>query len=376
MSKQSKSRQAPKKQLLAVQTSRHLRVASRRHTGHVLPRRTTSYPTLAMIVLCVGVFLISWTRTVTANQGSYTVNASVPGPPPSVPATIDAPDDGSQFTSAPITLSGTCPLNTYVGLTRNSFSSGVALCDASGNYQLTTDLFKGTNQLIVYDYSFTDAQGPASNMVTVYYTPPTPPNPPPNSGGTTGSASGSGKTSKASKSTLYNPLSPAAANLPEPLLLKSNFTFMGYYVGQPAAWQLEVEGGTAPYAVDAEWGDGHQQLYSQPQAGTISLQHVYAKTGGYHGSYVVKITATDAAGNQTFLQLMAIVSPKPKTLPATGGTTTGNGVNLLGGINFGHVVGLAWSGYGVVLLMLISFWLGERRELRYVYLHAKRPRHA
>jgi hypothetical protein len=346
-------------------------MAARQHTGRVLPRHTTSYPTLAMIVLCVGVFLISWTRTVTANQGSYTVNASVPGPPPSIPATIDSPADGSQFTSAPITVNGTCPLNTYVGLTRNSFSSGVALCDATGHYQIVTDLFKGLNQLVAYDYSFTDAQGPASNLITVDYTPPTPPV---NLGSGGSSGNGGGSTSK----TLYNPSSPASASLPEPLLLKSNFTFLGYYIGQPASWQINIEGGTAPYAIDAEWGDGQQHLYSQPAAGTISLQHIYAHGGGYHGSYVVKITATDAAGNQTYLQLLAIISPQPKSVTTSGGGSTGGGgINLFGGTNFSHLIGYAWSGYGIVLLMLLSFWLGERRELRYVLLaKPKRPHHA
>jgi len=40
------------------------------------------------------------------------------------------------------------------------------------------------------------------------------------------------------------------------------------------------------------------------------------------------------------------------------------------------MVSYVWSGYGVVILMLFSFWLGERRELGYVRIHIKRHRHA
>lgn len=365
------------RQLRAIQTSRHLHVAAHRHTGHVLPRHTTSYPTLLMIVLCVGVLLFHWTQVVSAANQSYTVHASVPGPPPSTAATIDSPADGSQFTSTPITVSGTCPDGTYEGLTRNGFSSGVALCDATGHYQITTDLFPGVNQLITYDYSFTDAQGPASNMISVTYTPPPPP---PVSTGNGGSSSG-GSTSGAagSSKTPYNPSSPSAYGIPEPLVLKSHFTFLGFYVGQPATWQINIEGGTGPYAIDAEWGDGKQQLYSQADAGTVALQHTYDRTGGYHGSYVVKITATDAQGDQTFLQLLAIISPQPKSVAATTGQPSNWGGlgHFFSSFNFSHALGYAWSAYGMVLLMLISFWLGERREvLLYGRLRHKRPRHA
>jgi len=355
MKKRAK-RPAPQK-LRAIQTSRHLHVVPHQHTGHLLPRRTTSYPTLTMLVLCVGVFLLSWTRLVTADQ-SYTVHASVPGVPPAVPATISSPTGGN-FTATPIVVTGSCPLDTYVGLFRNNFSSGVALCNANGNYSLSIDLFKGTNHLVAYDYSFSDRQGPPSNSVTVYYE---------RSFAATGSFA----------NTPYNPSSPSSASLPEPLLLKSNFTFLGYYIGQPASWKIDVEGGTAPYAVSAQWGDGKQQLYSQAQAGSLNLQHVYAATGGYRGSYVVKITATDAAGDQAYLQLLAIVSPRPKTVVQSSGNnqSSSGSTNLFSSLSPERLVDYTWSGYCVVLLMLFSFWLGERREFHHLRDRLKRPRHA
>lgn len=366
MKQQSKRRPAPK-QLRAIQTSRHLHVAKHRHTGHILPRRNTSYAALVMIVLCIGVLMASWSAYVTADQ-SYVVHASVIGPPPTQAATIDSPEDGAHLTSTPVTVSGSCPQNTYVSLLRNGFSSGVALCSAAGTYQIATDLFRGTDQLVARDYSFNDQPGPDSSTVTIQYLPPVT----------------SGKSSQSNAASYYSttPYSPTSSNsgLPEPLLLKPNFTFVGYYVGQAASWQVDIEGGSAPYAVDVSWGDGSHTLYSRAVAGVLTILHTYAKTGGYHGSYVVDVTSTDAAGNQTFLQLLAIITSEPKTvstvLGGSGQGGTSGGLNLLGDTNLGRMVDYAWSSYGVVVLMLFSFWLGERRELHFLKPRHKRPHHA
>lgn len=348
------------KQLRIVQTSRHFGVVHRSQTGHVLPKRTTSYALLAMIVLCVGVLMLGWTRVVTAAEANYQVYASVPGPAPSVAATIDSPQGGSHYASTPITVSGSCPVNTYISLLRNNFDSGVALCSATGQYSITTDLFSGINQLIARVYSFTGRAGPDSNMVAIDYVPQA----------TSGYA--------ANTSTLpYSPVSPStSAGIPEPLLLKSKFAFLGYYIDQPVSWQVRIEGGTPPYAVDAQWGDDSHQLYSLSSAGDLSLSHSYQKTGGYHGSYTVVISSTDAAGHQTMLQLLAIVSNPPGTLAPGRTNPVASGGIIENGSELGRIIGYAWSGYGVVILMLISFWLGERREFDHLKPRLKRIKHA
>jgi hypothetical protein len=162
---------------MAIQTSRHFRVAHSRHTGRMLPRASTSYPMLAMILLIVGVLIGGWTRVVVADtpvgspqlQDSYTVHASVPGPAPTRAASILSPADGKHFADKPIVVSGSCPADAgggYVSLYRNNFYSGTALCDASGNYQLSIDLFTGANQLIARVFNFTDVAGPNSSPIT------------------------------------------------------------------------------------------------------------------------------------------------------------------------------------------------------------------
>lgn len=356
MKHRSNPHSAPK-QLQAIQTSRHLHVAHHRHTGHVLPKRSTSWAVLVMIMLCVGVLMLSWTHAVTADSGSYVVHASVPGPPPTDAATIDTPLNGAAYTSVPIKLTGSCPVGTYVEILRNGFSSGIALCSAGGSYEIQIDLFAGVNQLVARDYSFTDQAGPDSGITTITYNPPGKP-PVVNGGGTT--------------NVPYTP--GVTGGVPVPLLLKANYTFVGYYVGQPAHYQLRIEGGTAPYAIQVDWGDGKTQLYSIKEPSALSIQHTYSRTGAYHGSYPVKIHATDSEQNQTYLQLLAIISNRPKTVAS--GTTSGSG----GGFQFGqftsigHVIAYVWSTYGLIVLMLISFWLGERREL-FAIRHSRHKGH-
>ena len=372
--KHTQRRGAPKK-LRAIQTSRHLRVVKHAHTGHLTHRRTTSYPTLVMIVLCVGVFLASWTRFVVADtfvfpgpsSDSYVVHASVPGPAPTIAATIDSPANDAIVTSQPITVSGSCPLNTYETLYRNGAFSGVALCDASGQYELQSSLFPGVNQLQVRVFSPTDVPGPMSNTVSVTYSPPVPPKPPTTEPG-----------NPSTDHSTTNTSGPIVKG--EPLIFKTTFQYEGHYVGAASTWQLDIEGGSAPYAVSVDWGDGQHSLISRARAGSFTVQHVYHKAGGYRGSYVTKFMASDADNNQTLLQLLAIVNNPPsgtsgpthRLIAGSGGTSGGSGLTDTYRL---ALLKYIWPGYLIVILMLISFWLGERREYQYLKPRLKKTRH-
>lgn len=332
-----------------------------------------------MLLLIVGVFLVSWTRGVKADplvtrQGSYSLTVSVPGPPPSQAAIIDVPHEGQKFTSQPITVSGDCPVDTYEVLYRNGAFSGVALCDYTGHYSMTTGLFPGNNQLKVRDFSPTDVAGPWSNTVNVSYNPSQPVTPP-----STGEPGNNPSTTNSGGPKVYG----------EPLIFKTNFVYTGHYVGQATTWQLDIEGGEAPYAVSVDWGDGAQSLVSRSRAGNFTITHIYQKPGsGYRGSYVTKFTASDQNGNLGFLQLMAIVNNPPSSTAhghAGIGSTNGNGQSgSSGGILTKSylltILKYVWSSYLFAVLLLLSFWLGERREYQrlkpLLKNQRKRVRHA
>jgi len=338
MKQQLKKRGRPPK-VHPLAKSPHLHLTHRRHTGKLLPHRSTSYPVLGMILLCLGVLLSSWTHLVSADN--YDVHASVPGLPPTIAATITSPSDGTHVAATPLTVTGTCPLGSYVSLYRNNLFSGVALCAANGAYSLTTDLFVGANQLQARVYSQTDLPGPVAAPTTVYYDPPA-------NTGVAGSSSGSTN----SKVAAADNVPPAAA-----LVLKSNFTYQGFYVGDPVSYQVSIDGGQAPYAIAVDWGDGQHTLLSRASSGEFDLTHTYQAAGGYHGSYPIKVSATDAKGQQTNLQLLTIVNAQPSAVSSQL-TTTGIG----GKSALQQALRYIWPSYGVTVLLVSSFWLGERYE--------------
>ena len=107
----------------------------------------------------------------------------------------------------------------------------------------------------------------------------------------------------------------------------------------------------APYAVSIDWGDGTTDLVTRLAPGPFSVKHTYKQVGGYMGSYPLIIRAADAVGHTAFLQLTTIV-----------GRDTGNqGAAAAAAANTNKLM-IIWPIWIVLLLMILSFWLGEKRE--------------
>jgi hypothetical protein len=312
--------------------------AFKRKSRFVLP-----WPYVIFIFLCVGVLLAGWTFQAAADN--ITVRAKVSAPLPSGPAVITSPGDGTHFTDVPITVAGTCPTDTYIKLYRNDFFSGTAICSSDGNFQLQTDLFPGANQLKARIFNLTDDEGSQPTVVTVYYDVPQPP---------AGSSSSSGGGTFSGY-----PSQPSSA----PFEISADYNYLGYEVGQNIEVGLSITGGTPPYALNVEWGDGTNNVISQKDAGKVILNHRYKSAGGHtKDSFTVKITGSDSAGHQTFLQLFLIV--KPSSVPNFVASNLPSGPK----INKNWLI-VAWPAYLVTFLMGVSFWLGEREEI--IRLHSR-----
>ncbi len=305
-----------------------------------------------MMLLCVGVLLASWTHLAAAEN--YDVLASVPGVPPASAATITAPVAGTHVYVTPITVTGSCPIGSYVSLQRNDVFSGVGLCSATGSFSISTDLFVGTNQLQVKVFSKADLPGPLSAPITVYYDPPASSVTPGRSAVGTSTQTGSG-----------------ADNVPpaQALVLTSTFLFRGHYAGDPLTYQVLLTGGQAPYAIAVEWGDGQRSLMSRTDSGSFELTHTYQKAGDPQSGYLVSVTVTDAAGQQTNLQLLSIITVKPSTEIVQAGIMGSSGKDLIK-----HALRFIVPLYGGAVVMVASFWLGERYEFSYLR-HTHRLRH-
>jgi hypothetical protein len=318
----------------------------KRRSKFILP-----WPLIVFLILATGVLLVGWTFQATADD--IHVTAKVSAPLPSGPAVITSPGDGSRFTTVPITVSGTCPTDTYIKIYRNNFFSGTAKCTADGNFTLDIDLFPGQNKLEPKIFNLTDDEGPSSTPITVFYDVSEQP-----TGGNSGNSNSS------SQPTAGTSTSVPTARI-NPFTIKSDFAYRGYKVGQSIEWTFETSGGVPPYALNIDWGDGTNSLVSQKEPGKVTVNHRYKKVGeGINGSYKIKATGTDSQGRQTFLQLFLIIVPSgvpgfvSNTLPA-GPKISSSWLKLI------------WPAYLVVILMSLSFWLGEREEL--VELGRRRP---
>lgn len=297
------------------------------HSGRLTRHRDTSYALLVFMMLGVGILLasVTWAAksdsqcgvpTTPSCNGSYTVNAVVPGPRPTKPAIITSPTNGQVFTTNPVTVTGTCPTRSLVKIFTNGILVGSIICGTSERFSLPVDLVIGKNDLTALPFNALDEQGPTSPTVTV---------------------------------TLNQP--PGGLGFSSELILQSENYYRGTEPGVEIVWPIVIVGGQAPYAVSVDWGDGSSDLIPRDAPGAFTAKHTYQKTGsGYLGSFPLIIRATDAAGHTAYLQLTTLVNSSKG-----GGSTIPTAQTIT-------QFWIIWPLWIVLLLMIISFWLGERRE--------------
>jgi hypothetical protein len=303
-----------------------------RHKAKIRARRPAHkkllmHPAMMLMVLIAGVLLGAWTFSASADS-NVTVNGVIPAEPLTEPAVILKPKNNQHFNAKPITVSGSCPYKSYIKLYRNNIFSGTALCGSGGGFTLETDLSNGANVLLAHIFNVTDQEGPLSDAVTVYFDSP-------------------------------KSIVPSV----QPLSLSSDYRYQGYSPNQAASWTVKVIGGVAPFAFNVKWGDGNESNYVAKDNSDLVISHSYAKAGSFN----VKVSAADSANQTAFLQLTALVVNQHPSLITTGSTGS------IGSPPSRNWLWLAWPSYLFVLMLILSFWLGEREEY-YKMLH-KQPRH-
>jgi len=249
-------------------------------------------------------------------SGALGLEATIPSPPPTQAATIAVPTSGQSFSNMPISVSGLCPNNLLIKVFSNNIFIGSAVCTNS-SYALKVDLFDGLNDLYAQDFDSLGQGGPLSGISKVSLT------------------------------------SPQASPATSQVTLTSSYAELGANPGQQLNWPIVISGGTPPYAISTDWGDGQTStLQSSAFAGKLNLSHTYATAG----VYTVTVTASDSTGATAFLQLVGVAngqivaSTKPKNNNLTPSSTTTSS-NLLN----------PWSVLAIVLVALVpAFWLGSR----------------
>jgi hypothetical protein len=266
-------------------------------------------------LLCAGSFTsaaVALGSQQNPQSGSTGLQGKISQPPPTRGATIDIPGNGQTFTSIPITVSGTCPSDLLVELFSNNIFVGATQCKG-GSYTLKIDLFSGKNDLIARVFDSLDQAGPDSNKVSVTY--------------------------RDATFTQFGHVS-----------LSSKYAKLGADPGTELDWPVILTGGTGPYAVSTDWGDGTSPTLQSVQfTGEFIIKHTYKTAGVYN----VIVRATDKNGTTAFLQLVGVANGKVSQST----TTNGNATIIL------KKELVLWPFLIIFPLIVSTFWLGRRYEL-------------
>lgn len=246
-------------------------------------------------------------------SGSVGLEGTVPTAAPTQAATIAIPANGQVFTDVPITVSGLCKSGLLVKVFSNNIFVGSTTC-TNGSYSLKIDLFSGRNDLVARVYDALDQQGPDSNVVSVTFN------------------------------------DAQFARFGSHVSLTSNYARRGADSGTKLSWPFILSGGTGPYALSIDWGDGSAaDLKSVSFPGIVTMTHVYQQAG----TYTIAAKATDANNTSAYLQVVGVANGKVNG--GLGSTTTT--------VTPGKTV-ILWQPLAIAApLLLLAFWLGQRHEL-------------
>jgi hypothetical protein len=297
---------------------------------------------LLVVSFSVAAFFLILGATPTSAQtsdpvqaGSVGLTGTISSPPPSVGANITVPSNGQSFTEVPVPVRGTCQTDLLVKLFKNNVFAGSTQC-LNGSFEINIDLFTGTNELVARVFDNLDQPGPDSNIVTVNFV---------------DNRVGAG---------------PRVS-------VTSNFAKRGANPGQTLTWPIIISGGSGPYAVSVDWGDGSSpDLISVPFPGNFDLSHIYDAAGVY--SIVVKVSDTN--GVVSFLQLVGVANGPLSQVGPNGEPLNESAQD--GAVFFasGNNTRLVWWPATITIpFVLTTFWLGKKHMVRVIKKRIEQGEH-
>ena len=287
--------------------------------------RYLSFTIASFAVVLSAVMLFSASSSVLAvdnpKSGSTGLTGQIGSAPPKTGPTITSPTNGQTFTATPVTVSGLCTTGLLVKVFSNNVFMGSVVC-ANGSYSIKIDLFSGQNDLLARQYDALDQASPDSNIVRITF-----------------------------NDQQFNSVGSTL------MYLTSDYARRGANPGETLLWPIIIVGGTGPYAISVDWGDGKPtDLLSQSFAGSFNISHVYDSAGVYN----IIIKATDKNGLTAYLQVVGVANGAI----TSSSNSTDNKQSIL------TVTKVIWAPAAMLLpLILVAFWLGRKYELSSLRKH-------
>lgn len=344
-------------------------IAEHHHTGKLIHHRHTSHIILLGILVFLGLFLYVDQSIVSANNsgGSVSVSVVVPGTAPVKGAVISLPINGSVVRNNIIDAKGTCQPGSFVAVQSNGITVGSTICNDSGMFELKIQLSPGKNTLTALNYDNLNQPGPVTPATIVTLQ--------------------SDSTSKLES----QPTAPAIPINPSiiPGVNAAITDCSDYKIGSlptggdpkvsvvcvPRLFEPKLEqtlgvlvwGGTPPYAVSVDWGDGSSSTLI-----SLKSQSYRKETFSYKsaGNYKITFNLKDSNGKTAIAQTAVQVNGQASSSAVAGAETPLSALS-------NELFNTSWFKTPVPLYVLIvaitlGFWGGDIFDR---YFGSKKPQH-
>jgi len=151
-------------------------------------------------------------------------------------------------------------------------------------------------------------------------------------------------------------LVPQLSPLP---VVNVDFRYQTHYPGQPFSWTLDLKGGNPPFKVTVNWGDGSESTYIRADGNPFTITHAFPQ----NQTYTVFVKSMDTDGTPSLMQLFAIVKAKDGAMGVSATKPPGPIITLLAMLQ--RYLWIVWPAYIAVILMVFSYWLGEKEMYRH-----------
>lgn len=230
-------------------------------------------------ILCLLLLATSAPALAAQSPGDVTIQATVLGQAPSQSPIIETPVSGTTFQQKQTEIKGTCIASLVVKVFRNDIFAGSALCQPDNTFSLQIDLIENKNDLVVRQYDLLSQPSPPSDAVQVFYS--------------------------ATQPALSTDEGLQTAKFQ--LVIDYDYNFQGIFANEPFNLPVHFTGGSTPYAINIDWGDSQNNVFSRKDASQFFAEHTYTKAGPQS----VKIRVSDSDGQEASLQFVLIVNGGP-----------------------------------------------------------------